>query len=162
MLISLKRKKEKKKGGKKERKKATVQSAFHDTPLWKDFLLSSRGREGVEAIQTTGEEKVARNSEKCHTCRAAGCRQRNTPTSTLLFFYSPSLSLSLSLSLSRRLQNLAWSAYPAPVPSAISSQINQTFESRSTQPPHPAPHHSASANPATGRKLCNRPPLSRV
>ena len=48
----------------------------------------------------------------------------------------------------------------APVLFAISSQINQTFESCSTHPHHPS--HSASTNPATSRKLSNWSPLSRV
>lgn len=46
----------------------------------------------------------------------------------------------------------------AVVPSAISSQINQTFESRSS----PRPPRRAPPPPRCGTKLCNRPPLSRV
>lgn len=86
---------------------------------WKDFLLSSRGRAGGEGRRAKQsrqrgrggrEEKAARNSEKCHTCRTVGCRQRNTPTSTLLFFYSPSFSL-LAAPISLRPSCLSFSLW---------------------------------------------------
>lgn len=82
----------------------------------------------AESLRDAGErkEEKARGKEfpkrSATHARAPRCRQRNTPLFFYLFFLSYSPSRICPRSVRRR----------AVVPSAISSQINQTFESRSS------------------------------
>lgn len=98
-----------------------------------------------------------------HIARAPRCRQRNTPP---LFYFSPPLPF-LPSSPSRSPHPESAPDLPAVASSCrppISSQINQTFESRLPLFSSPVPRARARflVVRGTGTKLCNRPPLSRV
>lgn len=120
---------------------AAAQSTFHDKP-WRDFLLSSqaRGSGSGEAIQTAEEKRqhgILKSVTHVGWLDAASEIHRLQP----FYFFIRSPCRPFSPSPFRWSLNLAWSACSTPVPSAISSQINQTFESRSTHTPYPTIHH---------------------